>query len=477
MKIKLIFPYAPLNVFGGFDSQESLKDKQKPRNWGRLLKSISRIKPFDLAFKVSNPPLTLMILAALTPPEAEVKLEDERIKPTDFEEAADLVGISVMTKASARAYEIAQAYRARKVKVIMGGVHPSFCPDEALQYADAIIIGEAEYIWPQIIRDFKEGKLKKVYRSEKWVDPKDIPAPRFDLIDPNDYFVAGVFQTTRGCPFNCDFCSVTTLYGRSYRCRPVENVVQEVKLFKNRLGKSAKRPLVFFVDDNIAGNPIYAKELFRALIPLEIDWLSQSTINIANDVELLKLAKKSGCAYLFIGFESFSKKVLQEMNKKVNRPERYPEQVKKIKKEGIGIIGGFIFGFDSDDEETIRDTTAFAIESRIDLAIFNTLTPDPGTPLYEKLKKENRILFPEWWKKEHAEDVYLKHMDYIIKNPNHPVIIKGVTNAFRDFYALKSIIKRMSDTKKGPFWTWSLLLNLAFYLKSKNICKNIFSEL
>ncbi|HJW88596.1 MAG TPA: cobalamin-dependent protein, partial [Dehalococcoidia bacterium] len=223
------------------------------------------------------------MVAALTPPEFEVSLTDENVRAIDFRKAPDLVGITALTATAQRAYDIADVFRARGVKVILGGIHPSFLPEEASQHADSVVIGEAEGVWPSLLEDFKANKLQKVYRQPERPSLLGLPIPRRDLFAGGAYFVSNTLQTTRGCPYSCAFCSVTSFFGRSYRCRSVEEVLKEIETFKDR-------KLVAFIDDNIVGNPRFAKELFRALVPYKIKWVAQASVTIAGDVELLQLA-------------------------------------------------------------------------------------------------------------------------------------------------------------------------------------------
>ena len=252
------------------------------------------------------PKLGLPTIAANTPPDVEVRIVDECVEDIDFNVDVDLVGISVMTYLAPRAYEIAAKFRARGVKVVLGGIHVSMCPEEAKEHADSIVVGESEKTWPILVEDFRRGELKSLYEEKDLPKLENLPIPRRELFKPNSYWTTNCVQTSRGCPFACDFCTVTIFGGNQFRLRPIEQVIEEVKRLK--------KGFVVFVDDNIAGNKAYAKQLFKALIPLKINWGSQASLTMARDPELLDLAAKSGCTALFIGVESISEENLAASN-------------------------------------------------------------------------------------------------------------------------------------------------------------------
>ena len=249
--------------------------------------------------KILTPPLGMATVAALTPPGFEISLTDENVTTVDFEKEVDLVGITALTCTVHRAYQIADTFRNRGVKVVMGGIHPSIMPEEASQHADAVVVGEAEGIWTDVIEDFKANKLRRIYRQDKLPNLVGLPIPRRDLYAKGAYYFRNTLWATRGCPYSCSFCSVSTIYGRKYRCRPVNEIIKEIETLD-------RSKIIGFVDDNIVGNPRFTKRLFRALIPYKIKWVAQCSVTIASDDELLKLAADSGCIELFIGFESLS---------------------------------------------------------------------------------------------------------------------------------------------------------------------------
>ena len=326
------------------------------------------------------PPLGLAMVAAVTPPEVEVSLTDENVTDIDFQKEIDLVGITALTVTAPHAYEIADNFRARGAKVILGGAHPSVLPEEAIQHADAVVIGEAEGIWPNLINDFKANKLQRVYRQSERPSLVNLPIPRRDLFAKGAYYITNTISATRGCPYSCSFCSVTSLFGHTYRCRPVEEVIKEIETLN-------QRELIVFVDDNIVGNPKFAEELFRALLPYKIKWVSQASVMVARNDELLKLAAASGCMDLFIGFETLSPANLAAVGKKVNIVDEYETAIKKIHSHGIAIHGFFILGLDEDDEEAFKRTLYFAQKTRLESAQFAWPVPYPGTTFYESLDK------------------------------------------------------------------------------------------
>ena len=408
----------------------------------------------SLKAKAYSPPLNLCMIAAYTPDDIEVSITDECVNSLDFDKTVDLVGITCLTATSARAYEIADAFRERGVKVVMGGIHVSSLPDEALQHCDSLVIGEAEGIWDQVVQDFRCGRLTRRYRNGNFVDLRGLPLPRRDLLNPGDYVTINTVQTTRGCPFNCSFCSVKLFNGGTYRFRPIEDVVEEIKSLPSRN--------VFFVDDTILTQKERTKELIKALIPLKIRWGSQSTILIAQDDELLEMAAESGCLGFAIGFESFWPNTLDEMGKSFNKPEYFHKLIKKIKSYGMIVWGSFVLGFDRDDEESIQFTIEMARNSKLDFACFNFLTPLPGTEVYHQLVREERLTDSNWGDYNMANLVF------------KPMKISGETleremrNAWLDFYSLKAICKRLGFRwKKFHPFIWLINLALFYYTRKK----------
>jgi len=321
--------------------------------------------------KAYSPPLNLSMIAAYTPPNIDVSITDECVSPIDFDKDVDLVGLTAYTNSAFRAYEIADAFRRRGVTVVMGGVHVSNLPGEALEHCDAVVVGEAEGAWEQLMLDFSRSQLKRVYQNDHLASLEGLPVPRRDLLTPDDYVTINTVQSTRGCPHNCSFCSVTRFNGRTYRFRPIPDVIREIETLPSRN--------VFIVDDNIMSNRLRTRKLFEALTPLGLRWGSQCTVSIARDPEILELAARSGCIGLAIGFESFCKESLKGAHKRFNSPDQYYEDIETIKSYGILVWGSFVLGFDEDDEANLEKTVWSAKRSKLDFACFNFLTPLPGT--------------------------------------------------------------------------------------------------
>jgi radical SAM superfamily enzyme YgiQ (UPF0313 family) len=390
------------------------------------------------------PPLGLAMVAAVTPPEIEVSLTDENVTDIDFQKEIDLVGITALTVTAPRAYEIADNFRARGAKVILGGAHPSVLPEEASQHADAVVIGEAEGIWPSLINDFKESKLKRVYRQSERPSLVNLPIPRRDLFAKGAYYVTNTISTTRGCPYSCSFCSVTSLFGRAIRCRPVEEVLREIETLN-------QKEFIVFVDDNIVGNPKYAEELFHALIPYKIKWVSQASVTVAKNDELLKLAAASGCLDLFIGFETLSPANLAAVGKKVNTVDEYETVVKKIHSHGIAIHGFFILGLDEDDEEVFERTLHFAQKMRLESAQFAWPVPYPGTAFYESLDKTGRIVTKDWAQ-------YESNVVFEPRLMSREVLHQRRDWVWRKFYSLPSIWSRVGMVRRNLRELWTVNL-------------------
>jgi radical SAM superfamily enzyme YgiQ (UPF0313 family) len=345
-----------------------------------------------VGLKAGGAPLVLPTLAALTPSDVEVSLIDENVEPINFNEKVDLVGITGMTYLISRSYEIADEYRKRGVPVVMGGIHVSGLPEEAIQHSDSVVIGEAEEIWEHIIRDAQKGNLQKFYRAPRFPDLNNSPVPRWDLLKNNKYLYFNI-QIGRGCPYNCEFCTVTLFNGRGYRHKPVEKVMEEIDV----LQKIGKRKGLFFTDDNILSNSSYIKHIFKQLVNKKVQWWCQASINRLKEDEMLKLMYDAGCREIFVGFESVSKESLVSMHKnQINKVEEYGETVKKVHSHGIGVFGSFVLGSDGEDETVFKKIEEFIMENNILFAMVNILTPGIGTALRERLEKEERLLAVNW---------------------------------------------------------------------------------
>ena len=342
--------------------------------------------------KYGQVPIALSTLAALTPADVEVGITDENIEPIDFNKQVDIVGITCNTPLAPRAYEIADRFRESGVTVIIGGIHASMLPQEAIQHADSVVIGEAENIWEGLVNDFREDRLQKFYHDLGKPDLRNAPIPCWDLLK-SDLYNCQTVQAGRGCSFDCEFCSVTAFSGRGYRFKPIENVVKEIQF----LQQIESKRLIVFVDDNIVSNRRYARELFTALIPLNIYWFGQASVNVANDEDLLELMAKSGCKQVFVGFESLSEQNLELMNKsKVNKAEEYAPAIERLHHYGISVFGALILGNDFDDETVFERTVKFVTDTNLEFVQISILTPFPGTRLFQRLEREGRILHKDW---------------------------------------------------------------------------------
>ena len=336
------------------------------------------------------PPLSLSTLASFTPQDVEVVITDENVDEIDFEGGADLVGITTMTPQANRAYQIADEFRRRKVKVILGGFHPSAVAEEALSHADAIVVGEGEGPWGRLVEDARSQRLKRVYGDRVPLDLSQLKPPRRDLIKGKGYLFTNTIQVTRGCPFRCEFCSVTSLFGRSYRTRPVPAVIEELAELRR------ESVFLFIVDDNLIGNRAYAEQLLGAMEPLKFKWASHAPLHIVEDERLMKAISKSGCFALFVGFETLSRENLPLMGKHSTMKVSPRDAVRRFHDHGIGVLASFILGYDHDTKDSFTRILDFCNETRIDGAIFPILTPYPGTPLRKRLERENRIVTNDW---------------------------------------------------------------------------------
>ncbi len=402
------------------------------------------------------PRLSLPVLAALTPPDVEVRLLDESIEKVDFDEEADLVGISVMTFLAPRAYEIAREFRSRGVKVVLGGIHPTAMPEEAKANADSVVVGEAEGLWERLIQDFKKGELKPFYRQTGLPSLENLPHPRRDLLKSDAYLTVNCLQASRGCPFGCEFCSVTNFFGNTYRLRPIKDVVKELE--------SMPPGYTVFVDDNIAGNRKYSMELFEAIKPMGLNWGGQSSLKLADDPELLEKAVGSGCTALFLGIESLSQENLKKVKKGFNRVEKYKESIKKFLDHGINVTAGIIFGFDGDDESVFERTVEFLEENRVTLSTPAILTPLPGTPFYRQMEKEGRIFDRNF---EHYDG---RHATFYPKLMSPETLQEGYYWVNHRLFSIPSIVKRVVRPSQ-PYLLARLAFNWTFRRMANRIPK------
>jgi len=352
---------------------------------------ITFVRPnlFDGRSSDAMHPLCFAILKRLTPADVATAFHDERLEPIPFDEPTDLVAMTVETYTARRAYQIAHEYRRRGVPVVMGGYHPTFLPDEALQFADAVVVGDAEGTWPEVVEDARAGRLRPLYQQPGFPALGGV-VPDRSIFQGKRYAPVTLVQYGRGCKYNCNFCSIHAFYGNSLRQRPVDEVVDEIKRSGSRV--------IFLVDDNIFVDIPRAIELFEALVPLRISWSCQVSIDVAHDPALVRLMQRSGCISALVGFESLNRQNLQQMRKGWNlKYGDYATSIKVFQDAGIMIYGTFVFGYDQDTPASFDQAVDFAIRNKFYLANFNPLTPTPGADLYRELEDEGRLLFERWW--------------------------------------------------------------------------------
>jgi len=398
---------------------------------------------------IQFPQLTMPWIAGLTPSDHTVSHTDEIVDRVRFDVQADLVAITAATPSALHAYRLARAFRRRGVPVVIGGPHATALPHEAARHADAVAVGEAEDTWPRILDDAVRRKFEPVYVSTRRAPLAGMPAPRWDLIRGRRYGKS-VTIATRGCPHRCDYCSIPLLYGPgTVRYRPIDEVVREV-------ATSPTRAVVFW-DDNIGANPRYAKELFQALTPLNKWWTSQCTANAARDEEFIALAARSGCKALFLGFESISQESLQSTNKAHNCVADYRRIIANLHRHGVAVHLGVMFGFDEDDVGIFRQTAAFLDAACVDVATISMVVPMPGTPTFDRLRADNRILTTDWSRYDGK-----KHCVFEPARMSPRELEAGTEWVARQFYSPRSIARRLAGSRAG-LW-WNLPRNVGYML-------------
>ncbi len=381
-------------------------------------------------------PIPAAMLAALAPRDVEKRFYDDRLEPIPYDEPTDLVAISVETYTAKRSYQIASEYRRRGVPVVMGGFHATLCPEEVQRYCESIVIGEAEETFPALIDDYRAGRPQRVYRAAG--------RPRLDRFTPDRSIFAGkrylpirLVEFGRGCKFVCDFCAIQSAFAATQTHRSIELVVEEVRRVR-RFGQ-----MIFFIDDNITSDLDAAKELMRALVPLRVRWVSQSSINVAYDEEALELMVASGCQGVLVGFESLDRDTLKSMNKGFNMMRGGPrEAIANFQRHGLRLYGTFVFGYDRDTPQTFAETLEFAKEQGLFIAAFNHITPFPGTPLFARLRDEGRLLYDAWW----LDDRYRYNMiPFKPSNMSPEELAARCVEARRSFYSWRSIGRRFAQ--------------------------------
>lgn len=391
--------------------------------------------------------LAIPVLVSLTPPGHEIRVFDENIEDIDYDWDADLAGISVRTMFANRAYTISENFRRRGVKTVLGGIHPSMCTDEALRYSDAVLKGEAEKVWPVLLRDAGQGRLKRIYSAAGTADLTAFPVPGRSSLSKDRYF-ADIVQTTKGCPFKCEFCSVYAYDGQKIRNKTVAQVIKEIEEIAGT-SSGYKKKSIFFADDNIIANRRFARELFSALKKYNLNWSCQASINIARDEELLGLMKESGCGAILIGFESVSGNNLSRMDKGVNQRHDYAEAISRIQSHGILVHSSFILGYDFDTQSSFEELIGFIDRTRLLMPLINILTPFPGTRLFRRLEEEGRIIHRDWSRYDAKNVVFTPSL----MTPED--LLNGYKRVIRAVYSFDSIYKKLRHYWDIDFWRHS----------------------
>jgi radical SAM superfamily enzyme YgiQ (UPF0313 family) len=432
------------------------------------------------------PKLSLPTIAAYTPDSWDVDLVDEAVEDIDFDDPCEMVGLSIMTCYAPRAYEIAAEFRKRGKIIVMGGVHPTYCPEEALRHCDAIVCGEAEDLWPELVADYEAGQMKREYRMTAFPSLENYKSPRVELLSPDAYMTRQCSFTTRGCHFDCEFCSVSPFNGKTTRRRPVQEVVKEIvqvqrwvrselieRISTEPFWQALKTTLrirvgiddggiVAFVDDLHNSNRAYCRELWAALKPLKIKWGCQSTLFLGDDEEMVKLAADSGCVSVFVGMESLDEDCLEETNKPFNRVQKFSAEIKMFHDHGIMVNPGIVFGFDNDDVSVFERAVEFLTTNQVELAYFNVLTPLPGTTLFDRYNKAGRIFDRDWAKYDG------KHVVFHPSRMSPEQLEEGFHWANHQFYSLPNIWRRLSGTQQRLIARWEM--NREFRKLVKRAC-------
>jgi radical SAM superfamily enzyme YgiQ (UPF0313 family) len=393
----------------------------------------------------SVPQLNLPLLAAHADGRFDVRIVDENIEDIDFTQHADLVGISIMTPTAFRGYEIADSYRNRGVPVVIGGMHAFFMRDEAALHADSLVVGEAEYTWNRLLDDFLSRQMAETYSTDQLHDLKGLPVPRLDLLKKGAYTFYNIMETARGCPHHCHYCAVTQFWGNHFRFRPIPEVIDEMK--------SLPPGDIVFIDDNMFGHPNRAKELFEAMIPLKRHWYGQGDLRLAKDRELLDLANRAGCKWIFVGLETTDPKNLKAMGKhSLNSGGDFGSAIAAIQKAGINLFASFIVGMDNDDKSVFKNTLDFCIANRIGGANFYILTPIPGTQLFKEMEDAGRLLHKNWSRYD------TNHVVFEPARMTKTDLLEGYISLYRQFYSVTSIARRIAA--KGHDIPEMLALNI-----------------
>jgi len=376
--------------------------------------------------KFQYPSLTLQQIAGITPSEHAVEIVDERYEDINFNKNYDLIGISCLTYNSLRGYEVSDIFRKRAIPVVFGGYHASLLPKETKQHADSVVIGEAEYNWPKVLKDVEKGKLKPFYSADRLVEPEDIPPARHDI---GVYTPMEAIQTSRGCPTGCEFCAMQKIEGPRFRGRPIDQVIDEMKTIKSKT--------IFFADASLTISPSYSKSLFKEMASLNKKFHCFGNINVlSRDDEFLALSQEAGVDRWYVGIESITQENINQAGKSTNKVENYAKTIRKIKDHNMNVTGFFMFGFDNDTPDIFKKTLEAIYKWDLDSASFSIVTPYPGTRLFDRLEKDGRISSYDWSRYEEGK------VNYKPLKMTEEDLIEGIRYAARNFFSIKQSLKR-----------------------------------
>jgi radical SAM superfamily enzyme YgiQ (UPF0313 family) len=405
-------------------------------------------QPFVRSWQLQ--PLAMARLAAMTPPEWQISFLDDRLEPIDYGVATDLVALSIETYSSKRGYHIAARFRERGVPVVLGGYHATLCPEEAKEHADAVCIGDAESVWQEILADAENGHLRPFYKGDRARPLRGLQPDR-RIFEGKNYLPVALVETSRGCPFQCNFCSIGAVFQGTYRRRPAQEIVEELRHVHDKY--------VFFVDDNIVGDPAGARELFEAITPLGIQWMSQGSLHALKDESLIRQMALSGCMGLLIGFESLNPQNLAAMGKRINKVDDYRAALDRLRRAGVFVYGTFIFGYPHDTPESFDESVRFAKKENLFLAAFNHLVPFPGTPLYQDLEVAGHLKYRQWWLNE---EYRFGQVPFRPTTMRAAEVEQNCHRARSSFYTWRSIARRSLEFKcnsptPGRAWAYWML--------------------
>lgn len=416
--------------------------------WIKLISPRVTLRPMDSHFKRHMaPPLALLVLGAATPARHQVTVEDENVERLHLEDSPDLVGISVKADTAFRSYEISRRYRERGIPVVLGGIHPTACPAEALKHADSVVIGEADQLWRALLEDFETGNLKPVYRMTHEFDLAKSPVPRWDLIRGKNYLYTNTLCAGRGCPWHCDFCyNSSPNIPRGHRMKPLPNILSEIESLNSRQ--------VMFIDDNFIGNPQKARHFLKKYMPAGLTWHTAVSVDIGQYDDILDLMADSGCKSLFIGFETLNDENLLNCSKRQNRVREYERTIHKIHERGMMVNASLVFGFDHDGPEVFANTLEWLVAQKIASMTAHILTPYPGTRLYTRLMQQNRII---------DFDLRRYNTAHVVFRPKHMTpeqLLDGYLWIYSQFYSWRRILQRLpvSGSQRAAY----LLFNLCY---------------